>query len=338
MKKLFTLFYISLIIGLAFVLAGGIMINRAEVNMGQIYDVIEKSLQFGEQLYTFEKTEAPDISSFNGCNMDRQVTYPLNEFHTLELLAENCCVEFISTESDDMKITLDYPDKLQNTVFLCTAMQNGSLYASANRTDNSTSNKDVSLTIEIPDNYKGGYVINTDKCSIILTDLESAMDMNFKMQDTVVEADMLTAGDITFELAGTVFNSKGVFSRGSTNISSESTTVNFKRLNSSYTKILSSSSTYNIEKISGGISSDSQTSVLNLGFQTVKSNVSVTADTGSINISIPHNAPVSLRHEEKYSSFKDNVKWTDEGSKNKESRFIIDTKVKFSIVTLNEIE
>lgn len=338
MKRLFTLFYISLIIGLAFALAGGIMINRAEVNMGQIYDIIEKNLQFGEPLYTFEKNKLPDISDYDGCTMSKQVTYPLNEFHTLEIFAENCCVELKPTDSDDMQITIDHPDKLQNKVFLRTAMRNGSLYTTASRTDKGTDIKEVSLTIEIPDNYKGGYAISTNNCSVVLTDLESAMDMSFNMLDSMAETGTLTTGDITFELGGTTFNSKGVFARGSTNISSESTTVNFKRLNSSYTKILSGSSTYNLEKIVGGITTNSQTSVLDLSFQTVKSNVSITADTGSINVAIPHNAPVSLHHDEKYSSFNDTVNWTDEDSKNKDSRFIIDTKVKFSIVTLSEIE
>ena len=135
MKRLFTLFYISLIIGLVLALTGGIIINRAEVNMGQIYDVIEKNLQFGEQKYTFEKIEPPDISDYDGCTMNRQAAYPLNEFHTLEIFAENCSVEFKPSQSDDMKISLDYPEKLQTKFFLRTAMRNGSLYAVASRTD-----------------------------------------------------------------------------------------------------------------------------------------------------------------------------------------------------------
>ncbi len=336
MKKLFTLFYIALAVGLVFAVTGGIIVHRADVNMGQIYEIIEENLQFGDKNYEFEKSDFPDLTSGAAFTKDKTVYYPLNEFHTLEIYAEKCAVNFKPTTSDDMKIYIDCPEKLLNKVFLHTAARNGSLYVITNWTDETAAANGVAVTIEIPEDYKGGYSVNTNKCTVDLGDIDSSMDISFNLLDTTVKSGKLTAGDFTFEMCSTLFNSESIFSRGSIDISAESTTMNIDRLNSTYIKLLSSSGTYNLKNITGGLTADMQTSTLNLDFNTVKGNVSVTSETGSVNVVIPHNAPVSLHHEESYSSFKENVKWTDKNSTNKNYRYIIDTNVRFSLVTLSE--
>lgn len=336
MKKILVVFYISLTVGLIFAVVGGFMIDKAEVNMGQIYDILGENLQFGEKKVVFEQEELPEAMENESFTTDKTVTYPLNEFHTMELFAESCSVEFKPTDSDDMKISLDYPKKLVNKIFLRTAVKNGSLYVITSWTDESAIGNDVRLTVEIPENYKGGYSINGSGTMINLCDIDSSMDIAFNILSSTVNAKSLDAGEFTVELGSSTFNAERIVSRGSIEVLADSSTMNINNLNSSYTKLTASSSTVNLKNISGGITTDTQTSTLNCEFKSVSGNVSVTAETGSINIKIPHDSPVSLRHEESYSSFRDNIKWTDKNSKNKNSRYIIDTNVKFSIVTLDE--
>ena len=336
MKKIFTLFYISLTIGLIFAVTGGIMVDRGEVNMGQIYDILQENLNFGEKKVVFEQTEIPDISDSENYTTDKNVTYPLNEFHTLELFAQSCKVEFKPTNADDMRISLEYPKKLNGKVFLRTTVKNGSLRVLTTWTDTNVNSQDVVLTIEIPDNYKGGYSINGTSAVIDICSLESSMDFAFNLLSSTVKTGALSGGEFSFELSGTTFNAENISSRSGTVFYAASSTMNIDTLNSAYTKLTASTSTVTLKNISGGITTDSQTSTLNLDFKNVGGNVSITAETGSVNIKIPHNAPVSLRHKENYSTFKDNVKWTEKDSKNKDYKYIIDTNVKFSIVTLDE--
>lgn len=336
MKKIPILFLISLILGLIFAAVGGVMIDKGEVNMGQIYDILQDNLNFSEKKVVFEQTEIPDISESENYTTDKNVAYPLNEFHTLELFAQSCKVELKPTDSDDMRIYLDNPSKLNNKIFLRTAVKNGSLRVLTTWTDTNINNSNVVLTIEIPDNYKGGYSINGSGTMINICDLESSMDFAFNLLGSTVKTGTLSGGECSFELSGSTFNAENISSRNGTVFYAASSTMNINTLNSAYTKLTTSTSTVNLKNISGGITTDSQSSTLNFDFKNVGGNISVTAETGSISIKIPHNSPVSLRHEESYSNFKDNVKWTGKDSKNKDSKYIIDTNVKFSIVTLDE--
>ncbi|MBQ3692390.1 MAG: hypothetical protein II931_03610 [Clostridia bacterium] len=336
MKKILTLFYISLIIGLIFAVTGGIIIDREQVNMGQIYNILQENLNFSEKKVVFEKTEVPEISEIENYTTDKTVGYPLNEFHTLEIFAENCTVELKPTEQDEMKISLDYSDKLTNKLFLRTAVKNGSLRVLTTWTDSSVNGGNALLTIEIPDNYKGGYSVSGSGTTVSICDLESSMDFAFNLLDSTVTVGTLEGGEFTFEMSGTSLTAENVSSRGGVSFSAASSTLNVNTLNSAYTKLAAGTSTVNLKNISGGITADTQTTTLNCEFKRVGGNVSVAAETGSIGIKIPHDSPVSLRHDESYSVFKDNVVWTGEGTKNKDFKYIIDTKVKFSIVTLDE--
>ncbi len=338
MKKISMLFYISMTVGLIFAIAGGVMIDRGEVNMGQIYDILQENLNFSEKKVVFEQAEIPEFSESEKYTSDKNVTYPLNEFHTLEIYSEGCSVEFKPTNADDMKISLDYPKKLNNKIFLRTAVKNGSLKVLTTWADSNggVGSRDVVLTVEIPENYKGGYSINGSGTAVDICSLESSMDFSFNLLGSTVKTGELTGGEFIFELSGTTLNAESIESRGGINFSVTSSTMNIDTLSSAYTRLNASSSTVNLKNISGGITTDSQTSTLNCEFKHIGGNVNITAEMGSVNVKIPHNSPVSLRHEESYSTFKNNVKWTDKGDKNKDSKYIIDTNVKFSIVTLEE--
>ena len=53
MKKISMLFYISLTVGLIFAIAGGVMIDKGEVNMGQSYDILQENLNFSDKKVGF---------------------------------------------------------------------------------------------------------------------------------------------------------------------------------------------------------------------------------------------------------------------------------------------
>ena len=76
MKKIPILFLISLILGLIFAAVGGVMIDKGEVNMGQIYDILQDNLNFSEKKVVFEQTEIPDISESENYTTDKNVAYP----------------------------------------------------------------------------------------------------------------------------------------------------------------------------------------------------------------------------------------------------------------------
>ena len=137
-------------------------------------------------------------------------------------------------------------------------------------------------------------------------------------------------------MSGSAFSAERLYSRGDFDVSSISSEIVLNNLNMVYSKLAANSSTVKLNNISGGINADLQTTSAQLNFYAIKGNVIGTAESSSLKITFPHDSPVSLRHEEKYSAFNDDVEWTDSGQKNQNSRYIIDTNVNLSIVTLAE--
>ena len=338
MKRSLKISAVSLLIGVVFSAVGGVMIKRSDVNIGDIYDIIEENLQLGESNVQYKKAEPFDISDMKNLTISNDVSYQLNEFNTIEVYSEHCTVEFKPTDADVMQISIDYPDKLNKKVFLQTAVANGTLFVQDRLTETVSGNSDIVITVSVPENYKGGYSINGGNSEFKLCGLESAMDMSFNLYNSTVTAEALSAGEIAFELSGTTVTVSEIRSRGELTVSGITTTFKTDMLETVYAKLTADNSTLNIGNISGGVSAVTQMSTVNLDFRSVTGNVSVTASAGSVNIKIPHDSPVSLRHEESYSAFTDRVKWTDKGKKNENSRYFIETTVKFGIVTLEEKE
>ncbi len=338
MKRSLKLFAVSLVVGSVLSSVGVVMIRRANVNISSVYDIIEENLQSGDSQIRYQKAEPFDISDIKGGTLSDEARYQLNEFNTIEVYAENCTVEFKPTDDDFMRISIAHPDKFNNKVFLRTAVENGTLYVQDNLTGVTNGVKDIVINVSVPDNYKGGYSLNGSNAEVKLCDLESAMDMSFNLYNSAVSAQTLSAGEVVFEMSGTTVSAGEIHSRGEFSLSGISSVMKTDMLEAVSSRINVNNSTLNIGNIVGGVSADMKMSAANLDFLSVTGNISAVASESRLNIKIPNDSPVSLRHEESYSSFSDKVKWTDEGQKNENSRYFIETTVKFSIVTLEEKE
>lgn len=338
MKRALRISAVSLLVGVILSVVGGVMIGRAKVHLGDVYDIILANLQLNDTNVQYKKAEPPDISDIKESTLSNEVSYQLNEFNTLEVYIEHCIVEFKPTNDDVMQISMSCSDKLNNKVFLQTAVQNGTLYVEDKLTGDISGNDDIVVTVAVPDIYKGGYSINGSNSEIKLCSIESAMDMSFNLYNSTLSAEALSAGEILFEISGTTVTAEEIHSRGELEVSGISATFQTDIIEAVFSKLTVNNSTLNIGNIVGGVSADSQMSTVNLEFLSVTGNISLKASAGRVNIKIPHNAPVSLRHEESYSSFNDKVKWTEEGQKNENSRYFIETTVNFGIVTLEEKE
>ena len=338
MKRSLKIFAVFLALGLVIVGAGGFMVRRSGIHLSQVYDIIEENIEVAGSTVKFQKAEPYDIDSLEDVTSSSAVYYQLNEFNTIEVYAEKCTLKFEASSEDEMGIAVETGEKLKNKVFLKTAVKNGTLYVRTGFTESVGANTNTVLTISVPENYKGGYTVCTSSCNVEMCGLESSMDMKFNLYNTEVKAEKLTAGEITLEMSGAVFKSEELHSRGEISLLSISSTLETNFLESVSSKFLVNNTTISAEKIIGGLTLDCVMSTIDLTFSSVTGNIGVTSETSSINIKIPHDSPVSLRHEESYSTFKDNIKWTDNGQKNQNSRYFIETNVKFSIVTLEEIE
>lgn len=338
MKRVLKLFVISLILGIALIATGSIMINKAQVNMGQIYDIIEENIQADDRNVTFEQKLPPDEKEISGFSSSKNTKYLLNGFNTIEVFAQGCSVEFQNTDEEDLTLELKADENVSNGVFLRSSIKEGTLIAVADRTDKAANSQNTHLIIGIPENYKGGYSLNFNKCKVTMPDIESSMDMSFNILDCDVSCNELSAGDIKIDMSNTIFSAKNIIVRGNASISTISTTLDIGRIKSAYLKLSSASSTDTVKNISGAAAFDMQMTNLLCDFANVSGNISLKGDKSSVDMAIKHDSPVRLKHDESYSFFVDKVKWTDKNEQNKNFRYIIDINVKLSLVTLREKE
>ncbi|MBQ3969811.1 MAG: hypothetical protein II685_04950 [Clostridia bacterium] len=336
MKRIAVLFFVSFLAAGVLMLSGSIMIRKNNVSVEDVYNVVKQNIQIGETNVDFQKAELTEITDQTAFTTEKNVSYPLNEFNTVQIFAESCSAKIIPAKSDEMSISIDVPSDLSHNCFLKTFVKNGSLYITDIKTGDSIDTKNVTITVEIPENYKGGYFFAGNFSQIDVCDIESSMDISFNLTSSSVSAGTLEAGSIVLEMSGSAFSAERLYSRGNFDVSSISSEIVLNNLNMVYSKLAANSSTVKLNNISGGINADLQTTSAQLNFYAIKGNVIGTAESSSLKITFPHDSPVSLRHEEKYSAFNDDVEWTDSGQKNQNSRYIIDTNVNLSIVTLAE--
>ncbi len=339
MKKTARLSAVFLIIAIVFTVIGVVMINKANVNYGDIYDIFEGSIQLDENNVAFTKTEAVDLSKLPDVTTFEGVTYQLNEFNTLEVFGDYCTVVFQPSKSDLMIISIEYPDSADGKVSLQTAIKDGCLYVKNLWSGEPVKEYDeVLLYVNIPEGYKGGYGINGDHASFELCDIDSSMNTKINLYDSKINAKSISADEVTLEMSGTSGSVEAVSSKNGFNLSSVSSDFSVNKADCFYTKLTANSSTLSLSDVVGSLTADTTTTSLIIDCFSVTGNVSVNVSYGRADITVPKDSPISLRHSESYSAFTDNVNWTDGDEKNKDARYVIDTNISFGIVTLSEKE
>lgn len=339
MKNIARLSAVFLIVAVVLTVIGGVMIKKANVNTGDIYEIFEDSIQLDKSNVTYKKAEPVDLSDFPNVSTLEGIMYQLNEFNSLAVYGEYCKVVFQPTESDNMIISMEYPDSASGKVKLQTAIKDGCLYVKTTWLDKPIKETDeVLVCVNIPQGYKGGYTINGEYATVELCDIESSMDTRLNLHNSTLNAKAISADEVTLELSGTGGNIESITSNGGFNVSSVSGDITVNKVEAFYTKLTANSSTFNLGDIIGSLTADITATALKMDYLSVTGNVTVNASTGKVDITIPKASPVSLRHSESYATIKDNVNWTDGNEKNEDSLYVIETNINFGIVTLSEKE
>lgn len=339
MKNIARLSAVFLIVAVVLTVVGGVMIKKANVNYGDIYEIFEDSIQLDESNVTYKKAEPVDLSNFPNVSTLEGIMYQLNEFNSLVVYGEYCKVVFQPTESDNMIISMEYPDSAIGKVELQTAIKDGCLYVKNEWSDKPVKEYDeVIVCVNIPQGYKGGYTINGEYTTVELCNIDSSMDTRLNLHNSTLNAKAISADEVTLEISGTSGSIENITSDGGFNVSSVSSDMNVNKVEAFYTKLTANSSNLNLRDITGSLTADTTATVLDMEYLSVTGNVTVNASTGKIDITIPKASPVSLRHSESYATFKDNVNWTNGDEKNKDSVYVIETNINFGIVTLSEKE
>ena len=339
MKKSFRLFLITLIIAVVISTVGVAVVRHHDVSYGDMYEVLSKGISFGEPVYNYEPPEKTDMSGFAALTSDDTVMYQLNEFNTIETQLEYCTAEIVGgLEEDVLSVSMSCLDEdiRESTVFN-TAVKDGRLYIQNRCSGRIPASMDrIKIVITIPDDYKGGYTITAEKSDITVANTESTMDMGLSLHNCRLSAENISAENISAELGSTSAAFKSVSGVDSVSISAVSSNINIGGIDTQYTKTVLSSTTFNAENISGSFGCDSDTSRLSLKYDNVSGNINLKANKGTINIIVPKNSSAALRRDERLSVFNNHTDIKESEKNNKDLRYIIETNVEFTIVTLDE--
>lgn len=337
MKKIARLSIITFAFAIILTAAGGKMIYDAKVNVGDIYDIFEDSITFAENNAKFTKAAEADLTDMQDMTEGLVGSYQLNEFNTLAVYADNCTVKIVPTTADDIVFNIDATDMSEDNMTLQTAVKDGCLYVKhVWLSEPNAKASDVVVNIGIPDNYKGGYSINGSNAAFEISDLDSSTDVSFNLYDCTLKAQTVSGRDVLFEASGGSSSIEKIVSNNGFTVTGISSNITVLQIDAAYTVISANSATLDFRRITGSLTADVSMCSSSFSYLSVTGNVTVTASAGTTNIVIPHDSPVSLRHEESYSRFKDTVNWTDGNEKNTDSQYVIDTNVKFGIVNLSE--
>ena len=339
MKKSFRIFAITLLAAVMISAIGVAVVRHDNVTYSDIYDVFRKGISLGEPLFQYELPDRTDMSGFPELTDKTYVIYQLNDFNTIETQLEYCTLEVVGgTQKDVLTVSFGCLDDdiLDGAVFN-TAVKDGTLYIQNECTEKKPLSSDrIKIIISIPDNYKGGYTIKADRSDIAVTNTESTMDMELSLHNCKISAENISASNITAELGNTSAELTGISSHDIISVKASSSEIKLHGVSAQYTKGMFSSTTLNAENISGSFSCESDTSKLILDFGSVSGNINLKANKCTINAFLPKGAPLTLRREERFSTFNNNTAITESEKNNKDTAYILETNVEFTIVTLEE--
>ena len=338
MKKSFRIFAVTLVIAVVVTVAGAVVVRHHNVKSGDMYEVFTNGINIGEPLYTYEIFENIDISEFPELTGDNYVMYQLNEFNTIETEFEHCTVEMnAGTQKDFLTIAMSCKEEFRDSVKLCTAVKDGNLYIQ-NKCEGAvpTSKETIKIIIMILDDYKGGYFIKGENSDITVTDAESAMNMEMSLHKCSVNVENLSAPNVTADMSGTQADFKNITSKDGFSIGAVSSNIKLSDITAQYSKALVSSTTLDVQNLLGSFNYESDISTLYLKCSEVSGNINLQSKKGAVNVTLPKNANISLRHNEKWSLFKNSTGIEESEKNNKDLQHILETNVEFTIVRLDE--
>lgn len=337
MRKISIVALISLAAAAAVSITGGVVIARSDLNLSEVYDIVGENIEALQTNTDFSKTPDVDLSRIDGMTETEYVTYQLNEFNTLCVFADSCTLKLAPTSSDELVISLNCPQKAQGHMAMQTAVKGGCLYVKYMWYGEPTAQTDeVELTVGIPENYKGGYSINGTAATLNLGSIDSSMDVNFNLYNCTAKADDISAKEVELEISGGSLSAESVTAYDVFEAESVSSNVNISRLESKYSTVKANSSTINLSGITGGLSADVQICKANFDWLAVTGNITLKASAGETELAVPKGSNVTLRHDESWAKYKNNINSAPLEENDENSYYIIDTNVEFGIVTLSE--
>ena len=339
MRKYFQRFAASLAAAAVITAVGVGIVSHHNVEYADMYTALANGINSEEALYSYTMPDRTDLSGYAELTNNDYVIYQLNEFNTIETQLGYCTVEInAGTQKDVLTVSMScLDDNIRNSTELNTAVKEGKLYIQNTCYGSIPALRDrIKIIINIPDDYKGGYTIMADKSDITFTNAESTMDTVISLNNCNFSAENITSSNITADFGGTTAKLDNVLSSGEISVSASSSDIKINDVSSQYTKVKLSSTAVDAENLSGALTYESDLSRLYLKNNTVSGNMSLNSKKGTINVSLPKNAPLILQHDEVWSAFYNNTGLSESKKNNKDLQYILETNVEFTIVTLDE--
>ncbi len=331
MKKIIGFACLFLAFAVGFGVVGGIMINRADVSMSDLYSIAESSISLIERTVTIDTEEEKDLSSVSGMSQESYVSYQLNEFNTVCLYAHDCTVNFTVDESESFSAVLS---SLRGNVTMQSAVAGGYLYIKLVSDGGETASAaDTALNIHIPTGYKGGFEIYGTDCIMNLGDIDSAMDAAFNLSDCTVSIDSLNAGEIDFQINGGSITASDVTATETVSVKTLSSSVSISGMEAVRATVKADSSSLYVYDIAGGFSAEEYLCSSVYDFAEISGNISISSKLCRTQLSVPGGAEFSLHHSERFSSFTDSTGSSE--STAEDAAYSVDTNAEYSTVEIN---
>ncbi len=338
MKKAFKLFAVFFVVSFILLTAGGLAIKKDSVNYGEIYNHFAKLVNTGQSENIAQVPQLVDISSAKGLTSEDSLTYQLNEFNTIEIYANSCIAELHEAEgSDKLSISYDYKNELKGNTAIHTAVKDGTLYIQNEFSDTAAANKeDVSIILQIPDSFKGGYSLKGENCIYKLESPESAMDIDISVINSSVEACDVTAENISVMLNDSKADIETLTAEEGVVMNCASSQMTVDGINAVYTNANISSAVLTVLGANGSFNLNADFSRIAARFSQISANLQLNFSKSQAEVTFPKNTDALLRYKGGYSVFKNNTTLEYSDEENKNNRYFVETNVDFSIVTFAE--
>ncbi len=323
MKKLVKISAVILTVGIIFTAIGAVKIRKDNVNAGNIYNIIENNLHLSESNIKYKMPLRKDISSVNGKKSQKNISYGLNEFNTIEFYTENTSITFENVDDEQISFEMKLGE-------LDSAVTNGVLYVQA------SSVKSGMLTVSMPEIYKGGLVINGTKSQINIGDFESSMDIKLNLYECVFNADIITADNISVMSSSSTIKTTAGF-EATENIDLSAVASNYET--SVYAKSISAladNCTLIFNDVKGSFNADLQMSKSDISFSHIIGNISLATTACTTQIKIPKSEKVFLKNEEYYAVLTNHAV-SVEDKQNPDTKYSIEANTKFGTLDIINI-
>ncbi len=326
MKKLLKVSALLLAVGLLLSAIGAFMARRDNVNSGSLLGIAESSFKLSESGISVPVPEPQNISGVEGVSELNDISYELNEFNTLSLYGEALSVEFTAAQNEQMKLKLD-------NGALNTAVTGGKLCIQA--VGNS---RESTLTVGVPQSFKGGLEISGKQCRIHMDSFESAMDMSFCLHESSFEAKNLTADSVTVITSSSSFKADDISSVEDIKMTAVSSNYRIENVSAVSSSVDAENCTLAFGISDGAFSAGLNSTSFETSFKHVGGNISLDMTACSASVFLPKDAEITLKNEETYALLTNKSKAAQNNNTNQPGRYTIETNIKYGIVTLENLK